>query len=166
MSTSNVDLSLSLFCRSWNFILNHAFNLPPHDNAANHRLAFTTSIIMATPTPLFRLLTPLLQSFHTTTTTPFALRNSVKATSQKPTSQRTFSSSPSHLARGRGKPKADPRITLIRYHLQHPQTPRPLRFSRLRALRHWTIHRAWMLARRKRMESEEGELQRFVSYFP
>lgn len=56
----------------------------------------------------------------------------------------------------------DMRLTLIRYHMQHPKTPRPLRFSRMRALRHWTIHRAWMLFRRQKMEQEELELQRCV----
>jgi len=62
--------------------------------------------------------------------------------------------------RGKHVIKGDPRITLIRYHMQHPKTPRPLRFSRMRALRHWTIHRAWMLFRRNRMAEEELELQR------
>jgi large subunit ribosomal protein L40 len=62
--------------------------------------------------------------------------------------------------RGKHVVKTDSRITLIRYHMQHPKTPRPLRFSRMRALRHWTIHRAWMLFRRNRMAEEELELQR------
>ncbi|KAL0265049.1 hypothetical protein SLS55_001006 [Diplodia seriata] len=48
----------------------------------------------------------------------------------------------------------------IRYHLFHPLTPRPLRFSRLRALRHWTIHRAWMLFKRKVRREQELELER------
>jgi hypothetical protein len=36
----------------------------------------------------------------------------------------------------------------------------------MRALRHWTIHRAWMLARRKKLDSEERELERFVCLDP
>ena len=48
----------------------------------------------------------------------------------------------------------------IRYHLSHPLTPRPLHFSRNRYLRHWTIHRAWMLFLRKRRWAEERELER------
>jgi large subunit ribosomal protein L40 len=48
----------------------------------------------------------------------------------------------------------------IRYHLSHPLTPRPLHFSRNRFLRHWTIHRAWMLFLRKRRAAEERELER------
>ncbi|KAH6678197.1 hypothetical protein B0J14DRAFT_316943 [Halenospora varia] len=75
------------------------------------------------------------------------------------TSIRTFSSTPSLSKREKG-PQKDQRIQLIRYHMQHPRTPRPLKLSRMRALRHWTIHRAWMLARRKRQENEENELQR------
>lgn len=82
--------------------------------------------------------------------------------------QRNFTTTPSNLAGGRPgqkqkKTNADQRIALIRYHLQHPKTPRPLRLSRMRALRHWTIHRAWMLVRRKRIEGERGELYRYVS---
>lgn len=49
---------------------------------------------------------------------------------------------------------------MIRYHLHHPLTPRPLRFSRLRALRHWTIHRAAQLLLHKDRISRERELER------
>lgn len=48
----------------------------------------------------------------------------------------------------------------IRYHLSHPLTPRPLHFSRNRYLRHWTIHRAWLLFLRKRRAAESLELER------
>ena len=53
-------------------------------------------------------------------------------------------------------------IALIRYFLHHPTTltPRPLRFSRNRYLRHWTIHRAWQLYRAKVRESRQLELER------
>ncbi|KAI9830388.1 MAG: hypothetical protein M1826_004811 [Phylliscum demangeonii] len=50
--------------------------------------------------------------------------------------------------------------SLIRYHLNHRLTPRPLRLSRLRALRHWTIHRAWMVFQRGRRRAQERELER------
>ena len=49
---------------------------------------------------------------------------------------------------------------LIRYHLNHPATPRPLRFSRLRALRHWTIHRAAQLHLHTQRRLEQLELER------
>ena len=76
---------------------------------------------------------------------------------------RAFSTTPSQLARKDDKKnKTDPRITLIRYHMQHPETPRPLKLSRMRALRHWTIHRAWMIMRRNKREREERELMRLV----
>ena len=56
-----------------------------------------------------------------------------------------------------------PPPALIRYFLHHPTTvtPRPLRFSRTRALRHWTIHRAWQLHTHaiKRRRQAELELQ-------
>ncbi|KAF2262482.1 hypothetical protein CC78DRAFT_618539 [Lojkania enalia] len=72
-----------------------------------------------------------------------------------------FSSTQNLQRRKKGKKVIlDARITAIRYHLTHPLTPRPLRFSRTRFLRHWTIHRAWMLFLRKRRWAEERELER------
>ncbi|RMZ71515.1 Ribosomal L28 L40 mitochondrial [Pyrenophora seminiperda CCB06] len=71
----------------------------------------------------------------------------------------SFSSTAKMAKRSKG-PATDPRIVNIRYHLQHPLTPRPLHFSRNRFLRHWTIHRAWMLFLRKRRWAEERELER------
>ncbi|KAH1637910.1 hypothetical protein KXV31_004364 [Aspergillus fumigatus] len=49
---------------------------------------------------------------------------------------------------------------LIRYFLWHPLTPRPLRFSRTRYLRHWTIHRAWQLYQAQQRRARQLELQR------
>ena len=49
---------------------------------------------------------------------------------------------------------------MIRYSLNHPATPRPLRFGTMRWLRHWTIHRAWQLYRRKQRAEWQAELQR------
>ncbi|KAJ5674010.1 hypothetical protein N7462_009449 [Penicillium macrosclerotiorum] len=70
-------------------------------------------------------------------------------------------SSTSSLAKRKGKgPNVDKRITLIRYFLHHPLTPRPLRFSRNRYLRHWTIHRAWNLFQAKQRRAQELELER------
>ncbi|KAL1311271.1 hypothetical protein AAFC00_001459 [Neodothiora populina] len=71
-----------------------------------------------------------------------------------------FSSTPATQARNRGGPKKDPRVTQIRYFLQHPLTPRPLRFSRQRFLRHWTIHRAWQLYSAQQRRARELELER------
>ncbi|KAM3085950.1 hypothetical protein ACMFMG_003001 [Clarireedia jacksonii] len=108
--------------------------------------------------PLFRLLTPLLQSTSRTAPSISALIPQAQS--------RTFTNTASTPKKANPQAKkGDPRISLIRYHLQHPETPRPLRFSRLRALRHWTIHRAWMLLRRKKREAEEAELYRCVFSF-
>ena len=50
---------------------------------------------------------------------------------------------------------------MIRYFLNHPMdlTPRPLRFSRNRSLRHWTIHRAWQLYTHKLKAQRQASLQ-------
>ncbi|PSK56054.1 hypothetical protein B9Z65_4932 [Elsinoe australis] len=72
----------------------------------------------------------------------------------------SFSTTAVVEARKKQKPKMDRRITLIRYFLQHPLTPRPLRFSRNRYLRHWTIHRAWQLFQSKVRQKRELELER------
>ncbi|KAJ5155518.1 hypothetical protein N7492_008321 [Penicillium capsulatum] len=70
-------------------------------------------------------------------------------------------SSTSAMAKRKGQgPNVDKRITLIRYFLHHPLTPRPLRFSRNRYLRHWTIHRAWQLFQAKQRRHQELELER------
>ncbi|KAI1629321.1 hypothetical protein EDD37DRAFT_616684 [Exophiala viscosa] len=74
----------------------------------------------------------------------------------------SFSTSAPRAAKKGGKVRTDRRITLIRYFLHHPTTltPRPLRFSRNRYLRHWTIHRAWQLYRAKVREFRQLELER------
>lgn len=87
-----------------------------------------------------------------------------------------FSTTPKTHARNTKGPKIHPRISpshcspymfatnaflaLIRYHLHHPLTPRPLRFSRTRALRHWTIHRAAQLVLHRDRGLRERELER------
>ncbi|MCJ1473783.1 hypothetical protein MMC13_002434 [Lambiella insularis] len=68
--------------------------------------------------------------------------------------------SPAPARSNKNQPKPDRRVTLIRYFLQHPLTPRPLRLSRLRALRHWTIHRAWQLYQAQMRAAENLELER------
>ncbi|KIW93944.1 uncharacterized protein Z519_05259 [Cladophialophora bantiana CBS 173.52] len=74
----------------------------------------------------------------------------------------SFSTSAVHYAKKKGGGRPDRRITLIRYFLYHPTTltPRPLRFSRNRYLRHWTITRAWNLYRHNLKKSRELELER------
>lgn len=57
--------------------------------------------------------------------------------------------------------KQDPKIGLLMAVLNATyDPPPPLRMARSRHLRHWTIHRAWLLFRRKRREQRERELMR------
>jgi large subunit ribosomal protein L40 len=53
-------------------------------------------------------------------------------------------------------------LGMIRYFLFHPahNTPRPLKFGTMRMLRHWTIHRAWLLFKRAERIARERELER------
>ncbi|KAI0970693.1 hypothetical protein F4678DRAFT_435977 [Xylaria arbuscula] len=61
--------------------------------------------------------------------------------------------------KGKGAEGPDPRIVNLKSSM--PRTvPAPLRFARNRALRHWTIHRAWMLYQRKERERQAHELER------
>lgn len=63
----------------------------------------------------------------------------------------------------KGKGEApDPRILNLKSSMPRA-VPSPLRFARNRALRHWTIHRAWLLYQRKEREREAHELERYVS---
>ncbi|TKA28409.1 hypothetical protein B0A50_03876 [Salinomyces thailandicus] len=109
---------------------------------------------MKTPsTALLRTLSPLCRS----SALPWTARG-CQAAQQQPSAP--FSSTTRQRARERGGEKRDMRITLIRYHLQHPLTPRPLRFSRDRALRHWTIHRAHRLHQTRLQADRQATLER------
>ncbi|KAI9675815.1 MAG: hypothetical protein M1829_003240 [Trizodia sp. TS-e1964] len=70
-----------------------------------------------------------------------------------------FSSTSKALAKADLRKKGDKRLRLLRYHLYHPLNPRPLRLSRLRSLRHWTIHRAYLLHRRNLLNTQERSLE-------
>ncbi|KAI0204840.1 hypothetical protein F4808DRAFT_312316 [Astrocystis sublimbata] len=61
--------------------------------------------------------------------------------------------------RGKGDHQEDPRIVSLKSAMPR-RVPAPLRFARNRALRHWTIHRAWLLWQRKERERHQIELER------
>ncbi|KAI3318278.1 hypothetical protein HD806DRAFT_540359 [Xylariaceae sp. AK1471] len=61
--------------------------------------------------------------------------------------------------KGKGTEGPDPRIVNLKSSMSRA-VPAPLRFARNRALRHWTIHRAWMLYQRKERERQAHELER------
>lgn len=128
----------------------------------------------------------LLASF-TNRLTSLRPSSSAPSTSQlaSTSSSRTFSSSPSAAApppaKGGGKGGAsgaivgwykgnvvrrqrlnaqrDPKIKILDKALYKLKfVPPPLRMGRNRYLRHWTIHRAWLLFRRNQRETREREL--------
>ena len=70
-----------------------------------------------------------------------------------------FSGQKAGSAKKKGGPKqVDPRIINILRHfavLSPKRIPPPLRFGRNRYLRHWTIHRGWLLFRRQLREQRE-----------
>ncbi|KAK3049153.1 hypothetical protein LTR09_009572 [Extremus antarcticus] len=103
-------------------------------------------------TALLRAFSPIYSQ-----TLPWAARGCLAQQAQPKAS---FSSTEQRQKRNKGQQKRDPRIKLIRYHLQHGLTPRPLRFSRTRYLRHWTIHRAWQLHQRQIKHAQEQTLER------
>ncbi|KAH6610068.1 hypothetical protein Trco_000088 [Trichoderma cornu-damae] len=66
--------------------------------------------------------------------------------------------------RHRAAPKSENfnRIRTLRRNMFSPAPP-PLRMARLRHLRHWTIHRAWQLFRRKQHVAIEKERSRMYA---
>ncbi|KAK1989931.1 hypothetical protein LX36DRAFT_593724 [Colletotrichum falcatum] len=81
---------------------------------------------------------------------------------------RSLSTSPPLAARnaatsgGGGAPEHASRVANLRQNL-FAQAPPPLRMARNRHLRHWTIHRAWLLLQRQQREARERELARLHS---
>ncbi|KAL5357808.1 hypothetical protein BJX96DRAFT_145256 [Aspergillus floccosus] len=99
---------------------------------------------------------PIVSHLSSETKSP---RGPVTSALQQQTA-RPFSTTNALLKRKGNAPRGDRRVTLIRYFLWHPLTPRPLRFSRTRYLRHWTIHRAWQLYQAQQRRAQQLELQR------
>ncbi|KAK0662503.1 hypothetical protein QBC41DRAFT_329762 [Cercophora samala] len=65
---------------------------------------------------------------------------------------------PTRRSKRKGEVARDPRmINLLRHFavLSPQRIPAPLRMARNRYLRHWTIHRAWLLFRRQQREARE-----------
>ncbi len=71
---------------------------------------------------------------------------------------------PEAKGKGKGKGKrsgasAEPKLSVLEQGLQATiRMPQPLWMTRTRYLRHWTIHRAWLLFRRKQRERRERTL--------
>ncbi|KAK3318242.1 hypothetical protein B0H66DRAFT_602837 [Apodospora peruviana] len=63
----------------------------------------------------------------------------------------------------KGAPARDPKLVNMLHHfgtLNPRRIPPPLRMARNRHLRHWTIHRAWLMFRRKQRGAREKTLMR------
>ncbi|OPB42593.1 hypothetical protein A0O28_0037120 [Trichoderma guizhouense] len=93
-----------------------------------------------------------------TTTTPRLFSTTSSSLARK---LPTPASAPKAARRNRSAPKSENfnRIRTLRRNMFSPAPP-PLRMARQRYLRHWTIHRAWMLFRRKQHEAIEKERSR------
>ncbi|KAH9904100.1 hypothetical protein F4778DRAFT_780783 [Xylariomycetidae sp. FL2044] len=93
--------------------------------------------------------------------TPAALLSSVMTRSIHSTSAQNAKQT-SNRSKKKKKNRADlpdPRIVNLKRSMPRA-VPAPLRFARNRHLRHWTIHRAWLLYQRQEREREQHELER------
>ncbi|KUI68667.1 hypothetical protein VM1G_03656 [Cytospora mali] len=113
--------------------------------------------------------TPSLATPRTfSTTTPALARVKPTQQTKKPTGQKAGKPMDSAAARAQRKKrraqmeaKLDPKVAgLMQFIYAGSQLQAPLRMARNRWLRHWTIHRAWNLFRRKEEEAAEREMMR------
>ncbi|KAK7942573.1 mitochondrial 54S ribosomal protein mL40 [Apiospora aurea] len=120
-----------------------------------------SGLSLSTTTPLSstacqRISSTLVRSPTTAIALTPLQRRSFSFTSPAPA--KADKSSKKKRKKGKGD-EPDPRIQNLK--VSNPRkVPAPLRFARNRALRHWTIHRAWLLFQRKEREREEKELAR------
>ncbi|KAK5996685.1 hypothetical protein PT974_02025 [Cladobotryum mycophilum] len=117
--------------------------------ASTFSLTGLLSRLSLTPSPTM----PSSRRLLTTTTALLA-----RKTTPGPSSSSAAASKPK---RHRAAPKSENflRIRTLKRNMFSPAPP-PLRMARLRYLRHWTIHRAWMLFRRQQHEVVEKERSR------
>ncbi|KAK7734266.1 hypothetical protein SLS53_007915 [Cytospora paraplurivora] len=102
------------------------------------------------------------------TTAAALARVTPKAQVKKPAGQKVGKPMDSAAARAQRKKrrsqmeaKLDPKVSgLMKFIYAGSQVQAPLRMARNRWLRHWTIHRAWQLFRRREQASAEREMMR------
>lgn len=102
------------------------------------------------------------------TTAPCRARVKPSQQTKKPTGQKMGKPLDSAAARAQRKKrksqmdaKLDPKVAgLMQFLYAGSQVQAPLRMARNRWLRHWTIHRAWNLFRRRQEEAADRELMR------
>lgn len=142
-----------------------SFTLPSLRGLASRFLARPTAL---TPTPIpsstiTQCVAPPTRAFSTT---PLALSTKSKGSSGKPTKPGAKGGKPAKGAKAGkrgGEAPRDPKMINMLSHfsvLSPKRIPPPLRMGRNRHLRHWTIHRAWLLFRRREREARERTLMR------
>ncbi|KAK4211248.1 hypothetical protein QBC37DRAFT_15177 [Rhypophila decipiens] len=112
---------------------------------------------------------PLLQpitskciaAFSTTPTHPAPV--DPKAAAAKAKLKASKAAAKAKKSKRKGAEEKDPKIIQMMRHFaaHNPKNiPPPLRMARNRYLRHWTIHRGWLMFRRKQREERERTLMR------
>ncbi|ROW14099.1 hypothetical protein VPNG_04147 [Cytospora leucostoma] len=120
----------------------------------------------STSSPTTPAATPAPRPFSTTAAAP--ARVTPKAQAKKPAGQKVGKPMDSAAARAQRKKrksqmeaKLDPKVSgLMKFIYAGSQVQAPLRMARNRWLRHWTVHRAWQLSRRREGEAAEREMMR------
>ncbi|KAL2159507.1 hypothetical protein VTH06DRAFT_2512 [Thermothelomyces fergusii] len=118
------------------------------------------------PSSLFRTTQCAVPSTRALSTTPPALAppgSKNKGNDAKKNASKAGKAAKKKGKGGRGDEPRDPRIINMLKHfavLSPRRIPPPLRMARNRHLRHWTIHRAWMLFQRREREARERNLMR------
>lgn len=125
------------------------FSLTSVRGLFSRKAAATASMSNATTTAATR-------NFSTTSTA--LARKAPTAVKKTPSKTTTV---PKRL-RNSGKSENYHRIAILKQNLFSPAPP-PLRMARQRWLRHWTIHRAWMMFRRNQNDAIARERQRMHS---
>lgn len=142
-----------------------SFTLPSLRGLASRFLARPTAL---TPTPITaststQCVAPPTRAFSTT---PLALSTKSKGSGGKPAKPGAKGGKPAKGAKAGkrgGEAPRDPKMINMLSHfsvLSPKRIPPPLRMGRNRHLRHWTIHRAWLLFRRREREARERTLMR------
>ncbi|KAL0936284.1 mitochondrial 54S ribosomal protein mL40 [Colletotrichum truncatum] len=90
------------------------------------------------------------------------LRPCLPSTTMLSTATRAFTTTPAPAARKASAVQTPDYLSKVQNIKQHlfARAPPPLRMARNRHLRHWTIHRAWLLLQRQQREAREKELYR------
>ncbi|KAL2189348.1 hypothetical protein L209DRAFT_749086 [Thermothelomyces heterothallicus CBS 203.75] len=131
------------------------------------RLLSQPNTLASSPSAPFKTTQCIAPSTRALSTTPFALAppgSKNKGNDAKKNASKAAKAQAKKKGKGgRGDEQRDPRMINMLKHfavLSPRRIPPPLRMARNRHLRHWTIHRAWMLFQRREREARERNLMR------